>query len=153
MKIIIAAVGRGKKSAEAELVARYLKQTKWDIAIKELPDAPSNLPPAERQSWEAKKLEPLLKDARIIALDASGEQLASPQFTKLITGARENGAKQLVFVIGGQDGLHESLVKRAQKVIAFGKATWPHQLVRAMLAEQLYRAYSISIGHPYHSGH
>lgn len=153
MKLIIVAVGKGKKSAEAELVARYLKQTKWDVSIKELPDAPAELPSHERKAWEARKIEPLLEGARLIALDGLGEQLASPQFAKIIFGAREDNVKHLLFVIGGQDGLDAELLKKAKRVVAFGKATWPHQLVRALLAEQIYRAYTISIGHPYHSGH
>jgi len=78
MKIIIATVGKAKKSAEAEMVARYLKQTRWDITLKEIPDAPASLPSGERKLWEAKKIEALLDaDTRLIALDGMGEQLTS----------------------------------------------------------------------------
>lgn len=154
MKIIIATVGRAKKSAEAELVARYLKQTRWDVTLKELPDAPAALPSAERKAWEAAKIEALLdSDTRLIALDAMGEQLTSPQFAQVISGAQSQYVKRLLFAIGGQDGLDARLLSHAKRVVAFGQATWPHQLVRALLAEQIYRAYTLSIGHPYHSGH
>ncbi len=154
MKIIIATVGKAKKSAEAEMVARYMKQTRWDITLKEIPDAPASLPSGERKLWEAKKIEALLDaDTRLVALDAMGEQLTSPQFAQLISQAQAHYAKRLLFAIGGQDGLDASLLSQAKRIVAFGQATWPHQLVRALLAEQLYRAYTLSIGHPYHSGH
>ena len=154
MKIIIATVGKAKKSAEAELVARYLKQTRWDVTLKEIPDAPASLPSADRKAWEAQKIEALLdNDTRLIALDAMGEQLTSPQFAQLITQAQGQYVKRLLFAIGGQDGLDASLLSKAKRIVAFGMATWPHQLVRALLAEQVYRAYTLSIGHPYHSGH
>lgn len=154
MKIIIASVGKGKKTAEAELVARYLKQTRWDVTLKELPDAPASLASGARRAWEAERIEALLdKDTRLIALDGAGEQLTSPQFAKLITSAQSQYAKKLLFAIGGQDGLDTSILSQAKRIVAFGKATWPHQLVRALLAEQIYRAYTLSIGHPYHSGH
>lgn len=154
MKIVIATVGKGKKSAEAEMVARYLKQTRWDITLKELPDAPASLPSAERKAWEAEKIEALLEDGtRLIALDAMGEQLTSPQFAQIIGTAQSQYVKRLLFAIGGQDGLDARILTQAKRIVAFGMATWPHQLVRALLAEQLYRAYTITIGHPYHSGH
>lgn len=154
MKIIIATVGKAKKTAEAELVARYLKQTRWDVTIKEIPDAPASLPSAERKAWEAGKFEALLDgDTRLIAMDGMGEQLSSPQFAQLISGAQSQYVKRLIFAIGGQDGLDTRILSHAKRVIAFGQATWPHQLVRALLAEQIYRAYTLSIGHPYHSGH
>ena len=154
MKIIIATVGKAKKSAEAEMVARYLKQTRWDVTLKELPDAPASLPSADRKAWEATKIEALLdSDSRLIALDGMGEQLTSPQFAQLIGSAQQQYVKRLVFAIGGQDGLDTRILQQAKRIIAFGMATWPHQLVRALLAEQIYRAYTLSIGHPYHSGH
>ena len=75
------------------------------------------------------------------------------QFAKLIQDAQKNAIKHAMFAIGGQDGLDASLITQAHKTIAFGAATWPHQLLRAMLMEQIYRAYTITIGHPYHVGH
>lgn len=154
MKIVIATVGKAKKTAEAEMVARYLRQTRWDVTLKELPDAPASLPSAERKAWEAGKIEALLdNDTRLIALDAMGEHLSSPQFAQLISSAQSQYVKRLVFAIGGQDGLDARLLGQAKRIVAFGMATWPHQLVRALLAEQIYRAYTITIGHPYHTGH
>jgi 23S rRNA (pseudouridine1915-N3)-methyltransferase len=154
MKIVIASIGKTKKTAEAELVARYLKQTRWDVTLKELPDAPASLPGPERKKWEAEKIMAQTgADAQLVVLDAMGEQLTSIQFAKMIATAQSGYAKRLIFAIGGQDGLDASVISQAKRVIAFGTATWPHQLVRALLAEQIYRAYTLSIGHPYHSGH
>ncbi len=154
MKILIAAVGKAKVCPEAELMADYLKKNRWDITFKEIADAPAALPSEQRREREAEKFVALLDTGtRFVALDSMGEQLSSPQFAKLITRAHGDSVKRMVFAIGGQDGLDPALLKRAHKVIAFGAATWPHKLVRAMLAEQLYRAYTITIGHPYHEGH
>lgn len=154
MHITIAAVGRAKHKPESELIAHYLKQTRWDITIKEIPDAPSNLSGAARKAREAEGILKLMgPQARLFAMDSTGKSLTSPQFAKLIQDAQAQAIKHVVFAIGGQDGLDASVLAKAQGVIAFGAATWPHQLLRAMLAEQLYRAYTITIGHPYHTGH
>jgi 23S rRNA (pseudouridine1915-N3)-methyltransferase len=154
VKIVIAAVGKAKRSPEAELVEDYLKKTRWDITFKEIPDAPAGLPSEQRRALEAERILALMdNDTRLIALDAMGEQLSSPQFAGLVTQAQLDRAKRLLFAIGGQDGLAPSLLGEAKRVVAFGMATWPHKLVRVMLAEQLYRAYTITIGHPYHTGH
>ena len=154
MQIVIAAVGKAKRKAEAELVAHYLKQTRWDILVKEIPDAPSNLSAEARRAREAIAIGALLSPgSRLIALDARGKNLTSEQFAALIQSAQKNAIKHAVFAIGGQDGLDGGLLKRAHAVVAFGAVTWPHQLLRALLAEQIYRAYTITIGHPYHVGH
>lgn len=154
MQIIIAAVGKAKRKAEAELVTHYLKQTRWDVVVKEIPDAPSNISADARRAREATAFDALLgAGSRLIAMDSTGKSLTSPAFAALIQNAQEASIKTLVLAIGGQDGLDPALLKRAHSTVAFGAATWPHQLLRAMLAEQVYRAYTITIGHPYHLGH
>jgi 23S rRNA (pseudouridine1915-N3)-methyltransferase len=154
VQIVIAAVGRAKHKPEAELIAHYLKQTRWDITIKEIPDAPSNLAADARRSREAEAIQKLLgTGSRLLAMDSTGTSLTSPAFAALIQQAQQAATKQLVIAIGGQDGLAPTLLTQAQHIVAFGAATWPHQLLRAMLVEQLYRAYTITIGHPYHLGH
>ena len=154
VEIIIAAVGKSKRSAEAELVAHYLKQTRWNITVKEIADAPANLSAEARRAREASAFEAMVtQGTRLIALDSGGKQLTSIQFAAQIQEAQASAIKRLVFAIGGQDGLAQSVRALAHSTVAFGAATWPHQLLRAMLAEQLYRAYSITIGHPYHLGH
>lgn len=154
MQIVVAAVGRAKHKPEAELIAHYLKVTRWDITIKEIPDAPNNLSAQARRAREAEAIGKLLTPtSRLFVMDSTGKSLTSEAFAALIQNAQSNAIKHVVFAIGGQDGLAPELINRAHAVIAFGAATWPHQLLRAMLMEQLYRAYTITIGHPYHTGH
>jgi 23S rRNA (pseudouridine1915-N3)-methyltransferase len=154
MQITVAAVGKAKHKPEAELIAHYLKTCRWDISIKEIPDAPANLSPDARRAREAEAFRKMLTPtSRLFVMDSTGKSLSSEAFAALMQNAQKSAVKHVVFAIGGQDGLDMSLIKQAQAVIAFGAATWPHQLLRAMLMEQLYRAYTITIGHPYHLGH
>lgn len=154
MKIVLAVVGRMKRGPATELVEDYLKRTRWDVGIKELADAPSNMAPDARKAREAEALLALLdKETRLVALDPRGTSMPSEQFAALIQKHKTQGVKKLVFAIGGQDGFDAAVLAKASATLAFGAATWPHQLVRVMLAEQLYRAYTIEAGHPYHLGH
>ena len=154
MKIILAVVGRMKRGPATELVEEYLKRTRWDVSIKELADAPSNMAPDARKAKEAEALLALLdKESRLIALDSRGTHMSSETFAATIQKLKAQGVKKLFLTIGGQDGLDETVLQRASATLAFGAATWPHQLVRVLLAEQVYRAYTIEAGHPYHLGH
>lgn len=154
MKIVLAVVGRMKRGPATELVEDYLKRTRWDVSIKELADAPSNMAPDARKAREAEALLALLdKETRLVALDPRGTSMPSEQFAALIQKHKTQGVKKLVLAIGGQDGFDATVLAKASATLAFGEATWPHQLVRVMLAEQLYRAYTIEAGHPYHLGH
>jgi 23S rRNA (pseudouridine1915-N3)-methyltransferase len=85
-----------------------------------------------------------------VLLDERGAALTSQDFASMMAGHRDAGRKTLLFSIGGADGHHPSLADRASLVLSFGALTWPHQLARIMLAEQLYRAATILSGHPYH---
>ncbi len=85
-----------------------------------------------------------------MALDERGEQLTSGEFASAVAAWRDAGTPTLAFLIGGADGLDPALLARASRTLAFGALTWPHQLVRALLAEQIYRAVTILAGHPYH---
>ena len=86
----------------------------------------------------------------LILLDERGRDIASPDFARSLSALRDEGRRDLLFGIGGPDGHHPSLRAEADRTIAFGSATWPHQLARVLLAEQLYRAATILSGHPYH---
>ena len=90
------------------------------------------------------------KGAALILLDERGKNLSSADFAERIAGLRDGGRKSLVFVIGGPDGLDDLARARPTLIVSFGALTWPHQMVRVMLAEQLYRAVTILSGHPYH---
>lgn len=105
----------------------------------------------QRKSREAEIILAALPAASIIvALDETGKSLSSRNFSSQIGKWRDNGEQDLVFIIGGPDGLDHDLVKSARQTIAFGMSTWPHQLVRVMLLEQIYRATTLLLGHPYH---
>lgn len=137
LKIDIIAPGLMKRGPLLELVHHYKKMTGWDIAIHELKD-------------ERKIVEKIKKGAYLVVLDERGQSLSSPEFSALLQKQMEDGQREVQFIIGGADGLGNEIRNSADKLISFGKQTWPHMLVRVMLMEQLYRAEQISKGHPYH---
>ena len=107
--------------------------------------------PQDRRLEEAVALAAAVPEiAAIVALDATGEVLSSPQLAARLERWRDAGTPAVAFLVGGADGLAERVRRRANLRLAFGTATWPHQLVRIMLLEQLYRAMTILSGHPYH---
>lgn len=120
------------------------------LEIKELdpPKGPSG--PARRSAEATMLMEATAGAARRVALDERGANLSSEELSERIGGWRDGGAGAVAFFIGGADGLCPSLSDRIDLQLAFGRATWPHLLVRAMLCEQLYRSVSILAGHPYH---
>lgn len=154
MHHVILAVGRIKSGPQADLFDHYAKQIRPKIMLHELADAPTSLPPAARRMKEAEAtLKHIPAGACMIALDARGKDVSSEQLAAMIGKQELAGKKQICWLIGGQDGLDDSLRNRADHLIAFGKMIWPHKLARIMLAEQLFRAQCIASNHPYHSGH
>ena len=158
MRVGLFAVGRLKAGPEKDLAARYLDRfAKAGPAVglelgKLAEVGESRAGNAEtRKREEAALLEKALPaGAALILLDERGKSLDSPAFADLIGGFRDGGKRDLVVAIGGADGLDPSLYDRADATLCLGKLTWPHQLVRILLAEQLYRAVTILSGHPYH---
>lgn len=158
MRVGLFTVGRLKAGPEKELAARYLDRfAKAGPAIGlemsrllELPE--SRASSAEtRKREEAQQLEKALPEAGILVLlDERGKALDSQALASLIGGFRDNGKRDLTLVIGGADGLDPGFHSKADVVLCLGKMTWPHQLVRILIAEQLYRAVTILSGHPYH---
>lgn len=137
MLLHIVARGRIGRGPEAELVDRYVKRLAWPVRITELPDTGGKMP----------ALEP---GTRTVLLDETGEVLASKMFAERLEKWRDNGVREARFLIGAADGFDDSDRARADLLLSFGRATWPHLLARAMLAEQLWRATSILANHPYH---
>jgi 23S rRNA (pseudouridine1915-N3)-methyltransferase len=137
--LLLHILARGKigRSPEAELVERYLKRVSWPTKMTEIPDRGGNVPELPPNSVAA-------------LLDERGKALASTDFARLLERWRDEGKREARFVIGGADGHKEAERAEADLLLSFGPATWPHLLVRAMLAEQLFRATSILAGHPYH---
>jgi 23S rRNA (pseudouridine1915-N3)-methyltransferase len=137
--MLLHVIARGKiaRSPEAELVARYAKRLTWPFKMTELPESGGRI---------ADPLAP----ARTVLLDERGGQLGSEAFAELLGRWRDEGVREARFVLGAADGHSEQERRDADLLLAFGPATWPHLLARAMLVEQLYRATSILAGHPYH---
>jgi len=145
MRITIVASGRLKSSSTlSRLISDYLKPLSWKVTTKEI-DTKSH-----EKNYEKTFLDAIPKSTMIIALDAHGRNLSSVQLAHLIEHERASGQSHFSFLIGGADGLPNQVKKVAHHTISFGKNTWPHMLVRLMLAEQLYRAQQIMSGHPYH---
>jgi 23S rRNA (pseudouridine1915-N3)-methyltransferase len=157
MKIAIAAVGRMKQGPERELVARYLERAVASgrplglagFEVSELTESRASSS-AARKADEAKLLRATLPEGIVVALDERGRTLGSEAFANQVARWRDDGRPAVSFVIGGADGLEPDFVKAADLTLSFSPLTWPHQLVRIMLAEQLYRATTILSGHPYH---
>jgi 23S rRNA (pseudouridine1915-N3)-methyltransferase len=137
MLLHIVARGRIGRSPEGELLERYLKRISWPTKVTELPESGGKVPPPA-------------ENGVTILLDEKGEQFGSLAFAQKLELWRDNGKREARFMIGGADGFDDSARADADLLIAFGKATWPHLLARAMLAEQLWRATSILANHPYH---
>ena len=139
MKLHIIARGRIGQSPEAELVERYALRLRGRLAITEINDS-APWPPFGLQHGPG----------RTIVLDERGRDLPSSDLAALLGRWRDDGVREVRFLIGAADGFDDTARADADRLIAFGKATWPHLMARAMLAEQLFRATSIIANHPYH---
>jgi len=137
--VLLHIVARGKigRSPEAELVTRYLKRVTWPTRVTELPDTGGKLPD-------------LAPGTRVVMLDETGENLPSRVLAERLGAWRDDGVREVRFLIGAADGFGDAERAGADLLVSFGRATWPHMMARAMLAEQLWRAASILANHPYH---
>jgi 23S rRNA (pseudouridine1915-N3)-methyltransferase len=150
MQILIAAIGKIKSGPELALYDYYTQRIPWKITLKEY-EIKKPLASQARKEKETELLLAGVQDSEhIVALDEGGGQMTSAALARHLRKIRDDGARRIAFIIGGADGLHESVLKRAQLSLSFGSLTWPHMLMRALLAEQLYRAHTIISGHPYH---
>lgn len=151
MHISIIAIGRMQRGPEQSLMTQYLGRLPWKHSVTEIEIKKQSANTAERKAREAEKLLAAVPTgATIVALDEGGKALTSRAFAAKIDDWQATGARDIAFIVGGADGLDASVAAKAQLKLAFGSLTWPHMLVRAMLAEQIYRAWSINAGHPYH---
>jgi 23S rRNA (pseudouridine1915-N3)-methyltransferase len=160
MRIVVAAVGRLKKGPETELSERFRKratqtgrQAGWrDLEIIEIRESRAD-DAGKRMREESIALANIIPaGAVVVLLEARGENIDSASLAAQLAKWRADDRSAVVFLIGGADGLSPSLQDKAELRLSFGAATWPHQLVRVMLLEQLYRATTILTGHPYHRG-
>ena len=150
MRLVVAAVGRGRDDPAQQLFEDYRKRLPWPLELREVRAGGGGETGREREA--AALLKGLPEGAHVVALDGSGKALTSNGFATWLASIRDDGTGVVAFLIGGADGHGSSVLARADIVLSLGSMTWPHLLVRAMLAEQLWRAASILSGHPYHRG-
>jgi len=137
--MLLHVIARGKiaRSPEAELVARYEKRLQWPVKLTELPETGGRIPEPQTP-------------CKTVLLDERGKNLTSEELASIMGSWRDDGMREARFVLGAADGHNKQKRTEADLLLAFGKATWPHLMARAMLMEQLYRATTILAGHPYH---
>ncbi|TWJ08645.1 23S rRNA (pseudouridine(1915)-N(3))-methyltransferase RlmH [Altererythrobacter ishigakiensis] len=137
--MLLHVIARGKiaRSPEADLVARYEKRLTWPVKLTELPETGGRIPDAQ-------------SPFKTVLLDERGKNLSSAELASTMDKWRDDGMREARFVLGAADGHSKGERAEADLLLAFGKATWPHLMARAMLMEQLYRATTILAGHPYH---
>ena len=157
MRIAIHAVGRMKAGPERDLAARYIDRfskagpavgLEWG-GVAEIAESRAQSAD-QRKAEEGRALRQAADGAALILLDETGRSLSSQDFAKKLADLRDGGQRNAVLAVGGADGHDPDLKRQAALVLSFGAATWPHQMVRLMLAEQIYRAMTILSGHPYH---
>ena len=150
MELLVVAVGRSRDAPISALFDEYVRRCPWPIRLVEVQPKDS-VPPERRMAAEADLLLAAVPSgAAVVALDERGRDLASADLARQLGDWRDQGRRTTAFLIGGPDGLAENARAAADLRLAFGRQTWPHRLVRVMLAEQLYRATTILAGHPYH---
>lgn len=144
MKVHILAIGKCKRnSPEAQIIAEYVKRSGWEICIKEKDNSD--------QQDEATFLQKAIPHgAKVIVLDERGENIKSPELAQKVEQWMLSGCSEICFLIGGADGHLQTTRDKADLLLSFGKLTLPHMLMRAVLAEQIYRIQTIIAGHPYH---
>lgn len=147
MRIVIAAIGRSRKGPEQQILDTYVKRLPWTVTVRDFAEPGG----ADRQAREGERLlKAVPPGATMVALDERGETLDSVGFAERLKRWRDAGVGDVAFLIGGADGHGPAVLDRADMRLSLGPMTWPHLMVRGMLAEQLYRASTILAGHPYH---
>lgn len=158
MRFTLTCVGKMKAGAEKDLLDRYLDRARKtgrglgisDVRVVELAESRAQRP-EDRKAEEAQALLGTVTGAaRIVALDENGKNLTSTDFSRKLESWKDQGISDVMFAIGGADGHGQELIARADLKLALGAMTWPHQIARILLAEQIYRAMTIQSGHPYH---
>lgn len=152
MQILIAAAGSWHRAPEKALFDTYLARLPWRVELQEIEIKAKGDTDKDRKA-EGEKLLAATEKFRahhLIALDERGKSLTSRAFAQTLSRWHDMGENRVAFIIGGHHGLDESVRQKAHLLLSFGQMTWPHLLTRPLLAEQLYRAHTITSGHPYH---
>ena len=150
MQIFVLAVGRQKSGPEKDIFDTYAKRITWPFEVVEVTEHRKLNSNELKQREGELLLAKIPEGAAVVVLDERGKELDSRGLAAKIGEWRDTGIRHIVFVIGGADGIDEALKKRSDLMISLGRMTWPHMLVRALVAEQVYRAQCILSGHPYH---
>ncbi|WP_420335460.1 23S rRNA (pseudouridine(1915)-N(3))-methyltransferase RlmH [Roseibium sp.] len=158
MRFTLSCVGKMKAGAEKDLLERYLDRARktgrslgvTDVRVVELAESRAQRPEDRKAEEAMALLATVTGAARIVVLDENGKNLTSPDFSQKLEIWKDQGVSDVVFAIGGADGHGSELIARADLKLALGAMTWPHQIARILLAEQIYRAMTIQSGHPYH---
>lgn len=150
MRITLLAIGRMKAGAAQDLFELYRQRLRWPMTVKEVEERRALPAETLKQQAGALLLDALPKGARVVALDETGRQMTSRDFAALLGRWQDEGTQDAAFLVGGADGLSQQTLRAADIILSLGRMTWPHMLVRGLLAEQLFRAESILAGHPYH---
>ena len=149
LRYLVVGVGRFRNDPAAALFEHYRRRLGGDLVLREV-EAPGGSDRAEREGGRLMAAVPA--GAVLVVLDERGEVLPSRVFAERLVRWRDDGRRTAAFLIGGADGHAQTVRDRADMLLSFGPMTWPHLMVRAMLAEQLYRARTLMDGHPYHRG-
>lgn len=150
MKLWVAAVGRARPGPARALFDEYAGRLTWPLTVREIEVRKRLDPDSQRRHEAALLLAAIPANAIVVGLDEHGVQLSSAAFASRLEKWRDTGVSDVAFLIGGADGHGDGVRERADLLLALGPMTWPHLLVRGLLAEQLYRAQQILAGHPYH---
>ena len=148
VRYIISTIGKAKNSDEDMITHKYLKRIK-NIELKQY-EVKTNNPEKKLEEEALKLINTTPQNGKLILLDEKGQNLSSTDLAKIILNWRDNNVTDINFAIGGAFGNGEKIKNTADRIIAFGKLTWPHQMVKMMVAEQIYRIETIIQGHPYH---
>ena len=148
MRYIISSIGKTKNSDEDVITRKYLKRI-INVELKQF-EVKNNNPEKKKDEEALKLINATPKNGKLILLDERGENLSSNDLAAIILNWRDNNITNINFAIGGAFGNGKKIKKTADRVIAFGQLTWPHQMVKMMIAEQIYRIETIIQGHPYH---
>ena len=161
MRILVSAIGRLRSGPERELASHYVERAAASgrtlgiasIGIVEHAESSGASGRLRREEEGSRLLSAVPGGASVVAFDEGGRNLSSSEFAHMIKAELERGTSTLTFLIGGPDGLSDPVKESARGgILSLGRMTWPHRLARVMIAEQIYRAVTILINHPYHRG-
>ncbi len=158
MRFTLSCIGRMKAGADRDLLDRYLARARksgrglgiTDVLLNEMPESRAQRAEDRKAEEAGGILATLQSGARLVVLDENGRNMSSADFSRTLETWKNDGVPDIVFAIGGADGHGAEVLARADLKLALGAMTWPHQIARILLAEQIYRAMTIQSGHPYH---